>query len=105
MNLRLAGQSYTTMVDIFCLCEVESLHIEGQVCLKRLACSGPSHGWVCLTGLYWLGKDSGLGGMIPSCVSQAKQTFGLQWTKGECGLVANGKARNVEQLKRVGNPL
>ena len=77
-----------------------SYYYEGQVCLKRLACSGPSHGWVCLTGLYWLGRGSGLGGetlSIPSCGKSSQIEIWFAMDKGRCGLVANGKAKAIRE--------
>jgi len=82
VNLRLAGPHHTQQWWTSALWGWKPSYFEGQVCLKRLACSGPSHGWVCLTGLYWLGKDSGLGGWYSVVQVKPNKTFGLQWTKG-----------------------
>ena len=81
-----------------CLVRLKVFILKVKYASKRLACSGPSHGWVCLTGLYWLGKDSGLGGWYPVVASQAKRTFGLQWTKGGMWTSCQWQSRNVRQL-------
>ena len=72
VNLRLAGchaQQWWTILP----CEVESLHIEGQVCLKKTGLFW-TESWMGLSNrlvLAWEGQW--LGWMIPSC-SKSSQT-------------------------------